>query len=177
MLYHIPEEETAQLRRCENLRNDIILSSSLPLQTTYVLLRNTVPCQVRLQTVLSVIQGSDTGQNRLRIWVHISYYHKKLQKRTVLIGTDFHSLPHYTFCYTGRIRAGSRHQRSKHVPWGSAFPGGYILYLFFKHKSIKILYFFYLGWQKKQSRCWVEQFCITSKKNTIMAIVISGLEQ
>jgi len=61
MQHHIPEEEIAQSHCCENLRNDIILSSSLPLQTTYVLLCNTVPCQVRLQTVLSVIQGSDTG--------------------------------------------------------------------------------------------------------------------
>ena len=30
----------------------------------------------------------------------MSFYLKKLQKLTVLIGTDFHSLPHYTFCYT-----------------------------------------------------------------------------
>ena len=54
--------------------------------------------------------------------------------------------------HTGRIRAGSRHQPNKHVPWGSAFQGGQHFIYFFKHKSIKIQYFFFLIWDGRKHR-------------------------
>jgi hypothetical protein len=99
-----------------------------------------------------------------------------MQKQTVLIGTDFHSLPHHTFCYT-QVESGLAPgtNEASTCPEAAHFQG-VTFYIYFFNKNPSKYNTFFIWGGRKQSQCWVEQFCITSKKNTVLVIVTSGLE-
>jgi hypothetical protein len=76
----------------------------------------------------------------------MSYYLKNLQQLTMLIGTDFHSLPHYTFYYT-QVESGLAlgTNKASMCPEVAHFQGVTFYIFFFNKNSSKYNNFFLSG--------------------------------